>query len=62
VLSTHFSHETITHLAGEGRRGTSIALYTFSPYPWEGALILAVYVAVFLVLSYVIYRFKEVKG
>ncbi|HYA10690.1 MAG TPA: ABC transporter permease [Thermoplasmata archaeon] len=61
VLSTNFQHETVMHV-GVGRRGGSIAVYTFAPYPWEGAVIMAVYLAAFLVLSYVIYRFKEVRG
>jgi len=61
VLATNFQHESVMHIA-TGRRGGSIAIYAFSPYPWEGALIMAVYLAVFLGLSYVIYRFKEVKG
>jgi ABC-2 type transport system permease protein len=61
VLSSNFAHETVMNL-GTGRRGASITLYAFSPYPWEGAAIMAAYLVVFLVLSYVVYRFREVKG
>lgn len=61
VLATHFSHETISHI-GTGRRGFSVSIFAFSPYPWEGAAIMAVYLAVFLILCYIVYHFKEVRG
>jgi ABC-2 type transport system permease protein len=61
VVATNFSHESVMHLGRAGRAG-AISLYSFSPYPWEGALIMAVYLAVFLALSYVIYRYKEVRS
>lgn len=61
VLDPSFVHESVTHTPA-GRRGLSIAIYSFSPYPWEGAVIMAVYFVVFLALAYVIYRYKEVKG
>jgi ABC-2 type transport system permease protein len=61
VLNPNFVHESVTHTPA-GRRGLSIAIYSFSPYPWEGAAILAVYLAAFLALAYVMYRYKEVKG
>ncbi len=61
VLNPNFVHESVMHLP-VGRGGGTLAIYSFSPYPWEGALIMAVYLAVFLGLSYVIYRLKEVKG
>jgi ABC-2 type transport system permease protein len=61
VLSSNFTHETISQI-GAGRKGASITLYTFAPYPWEGAVIMAVYLVVFLVLSYVAYRYREVRG
>ena len=61
VLNPSFVHEAVTHTA-TGRRGFSLTIYSFSPYPWEGALILAAYFVVFLALAYVIYRYKEVKG
>jgi ABC-2 type transport system permease protein len=61
TLSTHFSHETVTHLeVGRGR--PPLAIYSFSPYPWEGAVIMAVYFVGFLAASYLIYRYKEVRG
>jgi ABC-2 type transport system permease protein len=60
VLATTFTHETTTHI-GTGRRAM-ITVYTFSPYPWEGAVIMAAYLAVFLALSYGIYLRKEVRG
>lgn len=60
-IAGNFTHESVMHLAA-GRKGASIALYTFAPYPWEGAAIMAVYLVVFLVLSYVIYQYKEVRG
>ncbi|HEV2166181.1 MAG TPA: ABC transporter permease [Thermoplasmata archaeon] len=62
VLSTNFVHETTMHLGGAGARGTSITLYSFSPYPWEGAVILTVYILVFLTLTFLVYRYREVKG
>jgi ABC-type transport system involved in multi-copper enzyme maturation permease subunit len=61
VLSSNFTHEAITHLS-TGRRGLSLTLYSFSPYPWEGAVIMGVYWVVFLLLSFVAYRYREVKG
>lgn len=61
VLSTNFTHEMVQHVGG-GRRAGAIAIYTFSPYPWEGAVIMAVYLGVFLGLCYLIYRYKEVRG
>jgi ABC-type transport system involved in multi-copper enzyme maturation permease subunit len=61
VFASSLSHETVTHV-GAGRRGGSIAIYSFAPYPWEGALIMAVYLVVFLALCYAIYRYKEVRS
>lgn len=61
VLASNFSHETVMHLV-VGKKGSSLAIYSFAPYPWEGAAIMAVYLGVFLVLSYVVYRYREVKG
>lgn len=60
ILATNFTHESTTHVGGRG--GLSLTLYAYAPYPWEGALIMAVYFAVFFSLSFVIYRFKEVRG
>lgn len=62
VLSTTFSHKSITHIGVAGGQSASIDITTFSPYPWEAAVILVAYAAVFLGLAYVIYRFREVKG
>ncbi len=61
VFTSNFSHETTTHIGALKGRG-GITLTTFSPYPWEGAVIMLVYFVAFLAASYVIYRFKEVKG
>jgi len=61
VLSSDFMHKQVTSVA-TGHRGGSILVYSFAPYPWEGAVIMAVYLAVFLALSYVIYHYKEVKA
>lgn len=61
VLSSNFTHESVRHLS-VGGRGGSIALYSFAPYPWEGAAILAAYLAVFLGLSFLLYQYKEVRG
>jgi ABC-2 type transport system permease protein len=61
VLSTNFTHEMVMHLSA-GHKGVSISVYEFEPYPWEGAVIMGAYLVVFLALSYVIYRYKEVKG
>lgn len=61
VLSSSFQHELITHLGG-GKRGISITLYAWSPYQWEGIVIMLAYLVVFLALSYLVYMRKEVKG
>lgn len=60
VLATNFVHEMVAHVGGA--RGVNLSIYSFSPYPWEGAVIMTVYFVVFLALSYVMYRFKEVRG
>ena len=60
VLASNFAHETTMHV-GTGRN-LLITVYSFSPYPWEGAVIMAVYLVVFLALSYGIYLRKEVRG
>jgi len=62
TLSTNFTHEIVRHVGGGGPRMVTITIYAFSPYPWEGALIMGVYLVAFLAASYVIYRFKEVRG
>jgi ABC-2 type transport system permease protein len=49
------AHETVMHF---GR----ISVTTFSPYIWEGAVIMAGYLVAFLLLSIVIYQRKESKG
>lgn len=61
VLNPNFVHESVMHTPA-GRRGISIAIYNFSPYPWEGAVIMAAYLVSFLFLAYLMYRYKEVKG
>lgn len=61
ALSTHFQHETVSHMGG-GARGVSITLYTFSPYLWEGVVILVGYLLAFLAASFLVYRYKEVRG
>lgn len=60
VLSTSFAHSATMHVSAG--RGAAITLYTYSPYPWEGALIMVVYLAVFLALAFWVYRYKEVRG
>ncbi len=61
VFGWNFAHESVSHVMG-GRRGITIALYTFSPYWYEGAAIMAAYFVAFLGASYFVYRFKEVRG
>jgi ABC-2 type transport system permease protein len=61
VLSAHFQHMTSQPIS-VGKKGGSIVVYTFSPFLWEGITIVAGYLAAFLGVSYLIYRFKEVKG
>lgn len=61
VLASNFTHETVSHL-GLGRKGATLTIYTFLPYPWEGALILAVYLVVFVALSLAVYRYREVRA
>lgn len=51
-------HETVTY--GMGRR--HLTLHSWTPFVWEGVAILAVYLVVGLVLSVVIYQYKESKG
>jgi ABC-2 type transport system permease protein len=62
VLSSNFLHESIMKVGGMGRRGISITVYNWSPYLWEGIAIMLAYLAVFLALCFVIYRYREVKG
>ncbi|MDE1821943.1 MAG: ABC transporter permease [Euryarchaeota archaeon] len=54
----HYSTQSIS----EGRRGAVLTIYQWSPYAWEGLTIMVTYLVVFLVLAYVIYTRKEVKG
>lgn len=61
VLMSNFVHESVQHLS-LGKKGGSLTIYSWYPYPWEGAVIMAAYLVGFLVVSYVIYRYKEVKG
>ncbi len=61
VLNPNFQHETITEVGG-GPGGVTIKLYTWSPFLVEGVAIVVVYLVAFLALSFVIYRYKEVKG
>ncbi len=49
VTTTHFGMRTLT-------------TYTWNPYVWEGAVIMLAYFLVFLLLSGIIYQFKESKG
>jgi len=52
------AHETVTHLPG--RRGLTI--HTWFPYVWEGTAIMVAYFVAFLVISAVLYQYKESKG
>jgi ABC-2 type transport system permease protein len=59
VLSTNFQHvSTLT----EGKGARAITIYLFSPYVWEGVVIMIAYLAVFLFLSFFIYEYRELKG
>jgi len=49
------AHKTVTQVAG-------LTITTYSPYQWEGAVIMVAYLVVFLFLSIVIYQRKESKG
>jgi ABC-2 type transport system permease protein len=51
-------HLTTTHLRGP--RGLTIS--TWTPYVWEGIVIMVGYLVVCLVLSVLIYQYKESKG
>jgi len=51
-------HETV--LQTMGRRG--LTLHTWSPFIWEGAVIMVAYFVAFLVISAVLYQYKESKG
>ena len=51
-------HLTVTQ--GMGRRG--LTFHTWTPYVWEGIVIMLVYFVIALVLSVVIYHYKELKG
>jgi ABC-2 type transport system permease protein len=46
---------TLRHLPGH------LTITTYSPYIWEGNVIMGAYLVISLVLSYLIFRFKEVK-
>jgi ABC-type transport system involved in multi-copper enzyme maturation permease subunit len=59
TLSSKFSHEVVMRIV-EGR--ATISLYTWTPYLWEGVAIMAAYLLIFLGLSYLVYRFKEVRA
>lgn len=59
-LASNFTHDLQTHI--ELGKKSGFTIYSFSPYPWEGAVIMATYLVVFLGLSYVMYRYKEVRG
>ena len=61
VLSSNFAHETVRHLAG-ARAGVSITIYEWNAYYVEGLLILAGYLLMFLLATWLVYRWKEVKG
>ncbi len=60
VLASDFVHEKITTVPGG--QGRSITIYQFAPYLWEGVAILVGYLAVFLALTFGVYRYREVKG
>jgi len=54
------AHHTVSHTPVGG--GRTLTTHIWYPYIWEGTLILLVYFTVFLVLSAVIYQYKESKG
>jgi ABC-type transport system involved in multi-copper enzyme maturation permease subunit len=51
-------HESVLNTMGS--RGLS--LHTWNPYLWEGALIMLAYFVAFLVISCLLYQYKESKG
>lgn len=59
VFAATFQHEVTRSFTYEG---ATIDIHTWYAYLWEGVTILASYLAICLGLSYVVYRFKEVKG
>jgi len=52
-------HTVMTTHIGAGR---TITTHTWFPYIWEGVVILVAYFVIFLVISAVIYQYKETKG
>ncbi len=62
VFSSNFQHEKVSQIQPGGPTGPTITLYQWSAYLPEGVVIILVYLAVSLALTYVIYRYKEVKG
>lgn len=62
VFASDFAHRTVQHVGGGGPRGITITLYVWSPYLWEGVAIMVGYLGIFLGLTYVLYRYKEVKA
>ncbi len=59
VISNIVYVSGFSHVVTERIRGTSIKIFT--PYIWEGTLIMIVYAVVFFVLSYLLFMKKEVK-
>jgi ABC-2 type transport system permease protein len=59
VVTEILSSTPIVHLSTISEPGLSVNIY--QPYIWEGNVIMSGYLAISLVLSYIIFRFKEVR-
>lgn len=55
VFSKTFSHETVQKVGG-------IVFHVWYPYLWEGLAIMVGYLLIFLALSDIVYRHKELRG
>lgn len=60
VLSSSFQHESTSSVTGA--KGVHVTVTTWSPFLWEGIAVMVGYLVIFLVLSFVIYQYREVKG
>lgn len=61
VFANPFHHEQLLVFGG-GAGQPSFQLHLWSPYLYEGVAVILGYLGVFLVVTWLVYRYKEVKG